>query len=108
MSKVNFERMSIKDIEALILEAHTAKADKISDKRRELRAQFAKVAAERGFELSEIFAGLKTRGGLSKRTGKFTYRNPSDPSQTWAGWGRKPTWLIEKIKAGKSLESFRA
>jgi hypothetical protein len=34
------------------------------------------------------------------------YRNPKDPSQTWAGRGLQPLWVREAIKAGKKLESF--
>ena len=31
------------------------------------------------------------------------YRNPKDPSQTWTGRGRRPTWIVE---AGGNIERF--
>jgi DNA-binding protein H-NS len=34
------------------------------------------------------------------------YRNPKDPSQTWAGRGLQPRWLKDAIKSGKKLEGF--
>jgi DNA-binding protein H-NS len=34
------------------------------------------------------------------------YRDPAKPENTWAGRGKKPGWLLEKIEAGASLEDF--
>jgi DNA-binding protein H-NS len=34
------------------------------------------------------------------------YRNPENPSETWAGRGLRPRWLAIAIKAGKKLEDF--
>jgi hypothetical protein len=34
------------------------------------------------------------------------YRNPKDPSQTWAGRGLQPLWLRDALKSGKKLDSF--
>lgn len=107
MSKVNYDKMSVAQIDDLIAEALAAKADKISEKRRELRAQFAKEAAERGFDLAELVSGMKAKK-TDKRTGKATYRNPANPSETWTGWGRRPRWLEGQLKAGKQLDHFRA
>jgi DNA-binding protein H-NS len=35
------------------------------------------------------------------------YRNPAEPSETWAGRGKKPRWVIAALKKGKHLEDFR-
>ena len=35
------------------------------------------------------------------------YRNPVQPSQTWAGRGKQPRWLAAALKKGKHLEDFR-
>jgi DNA-binding protein H-NS len=35
------------------------------------------------------------------------YRNPADPSETWAGRGKKPRWVVAALKKGKHLEDFR-
>jgi DNA-binding protein H-NS len=35
------------------------------------------------------------------------FRNPDDPSQTWAGRGLRPRWLTAHIKAGRSIDEFR-
>jgi DNA-binding protein H-NS len=37
---------------------------------------------------------------------KPKYRNPQDKSETWAGRGLKPRWLVALMKQGKSLEDF--
>jgi DNA-binding protein H-NS len=35
------------------------------------------------------------------------FRNPDDPSQTWAGRGRPPRWLAAQLKLGKRIDDFR-
>jgi DNA-binding protein H-NS len=35
------------------------------------------------------------------------YRNPEEPSETWAGRGRQPRWLQMQLSLGKRLEDFR-
>jgi DNA-binding protein H-NS len=34
------------------------------------------------------------------------YRNPENPSETWAGRGLKPRWLTAAIRSGKKIEDF--
>lgn len=36
------------------------------------------------------------------------YRDPAKPECTWAGKGKQPGWLKEKLEAGASLEDFLA
>src|SRR5207245_145428 len=35
------------------------------------------------------------------------YRNPAQPSETWAGRGKKPRWLTAQLRSGKQLDDFR-
>jgi DNA-binding protein H-NS len=35
------------------------------------------------------------------------YRNPAQPSETWAGRGRQPRWLTAQLESGKKLDDFR-
>jgi DNA-binding protein H-NS len=35
------------------------------------------------------------------------YRNPAQPSETWAGRGKQPRWLIAQLRSGKQLDDFR-
>jgi len=35
------------------------------------------------------------------------YRNPAEPSETWAGRGKKPRWLTAQLKSGKQIDDFR-
>jgi len=35
------------------------------------------------------------------------YRNPVEPSETWAGRGKKPRWLTAQLKSGKRIDDFR-
>jgi DNA-binding protein H-NS len=35
------------------------------------------------------------------------YRNPTRPSETWAGRGKQPQWLTVQLESGKQIEDFR-
>jgi DNA-binding protein H-NS len=35
------------------------------------------------------------------------YRNPDTPSETWAGRGKHPRWLVTQLRAGRKLDDFR-
>ena len=35
------------------------------------------------------------------------YRNPAEPSETWAGRGKKPRWLSAQLQLGKQIDDFR-
>jgi len=48
-------------------------------------------------------------GNKSKKSGAKApakYRNPADPSKTWAGKGRKPDWINDAIARGDDIETF--
>jgi DNA-binding protein H-NS len=49
---------------------------------------------------SEARANGTARAGKAPRV---LYRNPADPSMTWAGRGRKPNWLA----TAPNIEKFR-
>ena len=34
------------------------------------------------------------------------YRNPNQPSETWAGRGKQPRWLVAQLRSGKQVEDF--
>jgi DNA-binding protein H-NS len=34
------------------------------------------------------------------------YRNPKNRTETWAGRGNRPRWLVAALKGGKKLEAF--
>ena len=73
-------------------------------------------------ELEERLANLRrglaekpktARAGSSpqRRTRKYPpvlpkYQNPSDPSETWAGRGKQPRWLVAQLTTGRKLGEF--
>ena len=98
---IDLETLSRDELQKLIQNAQ--KALKTVDDRRKAEAKRAAelAAKEFGFTLDDVMsAGGKSSKGAPK------YANPTDPSQTWTGRGRKPNWLIEALDAGKSLEDL--
>ncbi|MBV2360258.1 H-NS histone family protein [Thalassococcus sp. CAU 1522] len=99
--KIDLESLSSEELKKLISDAQ--KALKSVDARRKAAAKLAaeKAAKEFGFSLDEVMgAGGKGSKGAPK------YANPADPSQTWTGRGRKPNWVIDALKSGKSIDDL--
>src|ERR1700730_5466691 len=50
------------------------------------------------------FVNNPERGQYPRVFPKF--RNPDDPSQTWAGRGKQPRWLTALLEAGRQVDEF--
>lgn len=97
--------MSLADLKAL--QKKVAKAiDTFEDRQKKaaLAALEAK-AKEMGFNLGELISAT-SGGGKVKAKGIPKYADPSDPSRTWTGRGRRPDWFTAAVAAGKSPEDL--
>jgi DNA-binding protein H-NS len=101
MARVNVDKLSLKEL--IDLEGNVERAIAVAREREhvELKQDLAAFAEKRGFSLRELFGG-RGKGKVSAAK----YANPDDRSQTWTGRGRKPNWLIAKVKKGAKLEQL--
>ena len=69
-----------------------------------------KVLEDRLAQLNGRFRVEQTRETPERRfypTVFPKFRNPEQPSETWAGRGKKPRWLTAQLKSGKQIDDFR-
>jgi DNA-binding protein H-NS len=95
--------MSIDKLVKLKDQVEAALASKVTEQRRALESELSKLGRfQRGpGRAKAIFGRGGPRGAVAPK-----YRNPDNPSETWAGRGLKPRWLTAAIKEGKQLEDF--
>lgn len=93
------------DLETKVKRAIAAARDK---ERNELKRKVTELAQNHGFSVNELFGAARgARGGAKgKSLGIARYANPDDSSDTWTGRGRKPNWLLERLKKGGKLDDF--
>ena len=99
----NLSKMALKDLLALQAELEQAISIARQRERSEVLQKMEKIAQNAGFSLPELV------GGRGKSKGKITvakYANPENRAETWTGRGRKPNWLVSKLKKGSKLEDF--
>jgi DNA-binding protein H-NS len=94
--------MSVAKLQDLQSKIEAAISAKVTERRRELEAQLFKLSGfgGRGGKTIKFSRGGR-RGAVAPK-----YRNPENPTETWAGRGLKPRWLTTAMKGGKSLEDF--
>jgi DNA-binding protein H-NS len=87
---------------------------KIDERLQNRIAEVRTFARQAGYELSltKIAERLQERSAPRRSAGRSRspvlpkYRNPANPSETWSGRGRKPTWLEQQLTAGRQLSEF--
>ena len=92
--------MSIDKLVKLKDQVEAALASKVAEQRRALESELSKLGRFQGGPGRALGRG-GARGAVAPK-----YRNPDNPSETWAGRGLKPRWLSAAIKEGKKLEDF--
>ena len=101
MARPNLEKMSLKQLLDLESRVQAAIASTRERERVEVKKAMAELAEKRGFQLHELMGG-RGKGKISVAK----YANPADASQTWTGRGRKPNWLVAKLKRGANMSDF--
>src|SRR5262249_23655037 len=93
--------MSIDKLVALRDQVDAAISTRVTQERHALEAELGKLSH------------FGARGNLRGRRGALRgvvvapkYRNPENSSETWAGRGLKPRWLVAALKSGKKIEDF--
>jgi DNA-binding protein H-NS len=100
---MNLKSMSIDALVGLRGKIDAVLGAKVADERRTLESSLAKLTRfEAGGSRAKSAFGRGARGKVAPK-----YRNPDNPSETWAGRGLKPRWLAAALKSGKKLDDFR-
>ena len=124
---IDLAGLSAKELDALIAQAKKRRTT--LSKRKPIamvRQKLAALARAEGYTVAELFGGGASAstpasankvGAPAKNGRKSTkgyklgkvapkYRNPRNPSETWAGRGQQPKWMASQIAAGKTMEDF--
>ncbi|MGP4714159.1 H-NS histone family protein [uncultured Psychrobacter sp.] len=99
---IDLDSLDVDELRAITENAQQLIAQKQHQRLYDAYTQFEKIAEESNSTIEEILeAGEK----LAKKR-NIKYRNTENSDETWTGRGRKPTWLVDALADGQSLESF--
>jgi DNA-binding protein H-NS len=97
---MNLKSMSIDKLSKFREQVAAALNAKVIEERRAAQDQLSKLD-----RLANGPRGKAVRGG-PRGAVVPKYRNPDNPTETWAGRGLQPRWLAAALKTGKKLEDF--
>src|SRR5205085_7911707 len=115
---VDVNSLSVRELDQLIAQAKERKTTLSKRKPIALvRSKLAQLAKAEGYTVAELFgpgvaptqaakSDSAKRAPKGKPTGKVPpkYRNPANPSETWAGRGQQPKWLAAETAKGRPLD----
>src|SRR5262245_62225752 len=94
MKRTEFDGMSTEDLWSLHLQLTELLQQKIQKEKQQLE--------ERLKLLQTPVSGRRPYPPVRPQ-----FRNPDRPSETWAGRGKRPRWLVAKLRSGKRIDDFR-
>ncbi|MFA3919332.1 H-NS histone family protein [Ruegeria hyattellae] len=104
--KIDLKKMNAADLKALAKDIEETLVHAEKEALSKALKEIHKVAKSHGVTLEEIIAHFSGPKKKAKAKVAAKYRNPDDPKQTWSGRGRKPNWVNDAIKAGKSIDEL--
>ena len=110
LTKLDLESISIADLWALHEQIGLVLSEKITAEKRGLEECLARLNS--GFVEGSATKRAALMFGESRAVHRKyppvrpKYRNPSNPSETWAGRGKQPRWLVSQLKTGKKIDDF--
>ncbi len=99
---IDLDNLNVDELRAITENAQQLIAKKQHQRLYDAYTQFEKIAEESNSTIEEI---LRAGEKLEKKR-SIKYRNTDNNEETWTGRGRKPTWLVDALAAGKNLEDF--
>ncbi|MFY1709650.1 H-NS family nucleoid-associated regulatory protein [Tritonibacter scottomollicae] len=103
---INLVQLSRTELEVLAKDIKARMVELEKENKERAYTEMLAIAAkyEVSFQAVVDKFGKATKKSTSK--GVPRYANPNDPSQTWTGRGRRPTWLTEAVQSGIPIEVF--
>lgn len=99
---INVDNLSLKDLNELEAKLAKAKTQAAQAERTRLKEKIDSLLKGTGLTVHDLYGvGKRGRGKSAAK-----YANPDDRSQTWTGRGRKPNWLVAKLKRGAKMTDF--
>lgn len=98
---IDLKKLNPSQLDDLIQRAARRKEEIASEGVQKLRDRILKLISDEGLTFEQVFGGKRSRGKAKTSKVKPKYRNPADPSQTWAGRGKRPRWFADALAAGK-------
>jgi DNA-binding protein H-NS len=110
-SKLNLRSLSVDELWAIHEEVAAMLAEKITAEKRGLEQRLAKLnggAISRKATIGPAALKVSERRVVRRKYPPVLpkYQNPGNPSETWAGRGKQPRWLVSQLKAGKKINDF--
>ncbi|WP_424601395.1 H-NS family nucleoid-associated regulatory protein [Bradyrhizobium sp.] len=110
LGNLDLNSLSIDELWTLHEEVGTVLSEKILAEKRGLEERLARLNGAVAEKASIARANSKTtqRRALRRKYPPVLpkYQNPNNPSETWAGRGKQPRWLVSQLKAGKKKNDF--
>jgi DNA-binding protein H-NS len=117
LNKSDLPTLSIDELWTLHEEVGVILSKKITTEKRELEKRLATL--NRGSISGKVLISDKamvTQAVVQRRERQAVrrkyppvlpkFQNPADPTETWAGRGKQPRWLVSQLKAGKKINDF--
>jgi DNA-binding protein H-NS len=107
-SKFKISSLSMDELWALHEEVSNMLSEKILTEKRELEDRLAKLNGGMMAKINRSDLQVAERRKVRRKYPPVLpkFQNPSDPSETWAGRGKQPRWLVSQLKAGKKMNDF--
>jgi DNA-binding protein H-NS len=111
LSASSLESLSVVELTDLYERIRPLLAKRIEQEKRKLESTLARLNSDVALRSVPKRRVLAANGSHPKHRRKYPpvlpkYRNPTDRSETWAGRGKQPRWLVSQLRAGKKLEDF--
>jgi DNA-binding protein H-NS len=97
----DFNSMTVDELWALHMEISSVLASKIAAEKTKLEKRLRQLQSS-GLSSETVRRERRPYPQVFPK-----YRNPAQPTETWAGRGKQPRWLTTQLKAGKKLDDFR-
>jgi DNA-binding protein H-NS len=107
MVDVDFESLSLEEITHILKEASRIVDKRVATEIGQYRLYAQKFAESVGLEVKQGTWDKMKEGKAGSEKKTALYKHPEDDSLVWEGTGRKPKWLTELLKSGRSLDDFR-
>ncbi|SHJ86076.1 DNA-binding protein H-NS [Bradyrhizobium lablabi] len=111
LNKFKLSLLSIDELWALHEEVGAILSERIAVEKRELEERLAKLTSGLIPSKANVRQPASHVGERRAVRRKYPpvlpkFQNPNDPSETWAGRGKQPRWLVAQLKAGKKVDDF--